>query len=197
MFVSTFEEKSSWNCLQINADKLTLKVLNFWKFTSYFSLKPLWSGHGGNSAGSYLANATSPIPSHCTSIVVTSTVRVNFWNLCGVPTITDNNLNSFFLQLHTVKLKSNMFLEPQQMVEYSNKEQSYTNFLNLLFLRLFADLFHIEEHRQNTQVMFLRNVYRPTVSFVHYFLMVVICVTTEKCNVHRPACSGNKKARGL
>ena len=34
-------------------------------------------GHGGSSAGSYLADPTSPIPSHCTSIVVTSTVRVN------------------------------------------------------------------------------------------------------------------------
>ena len=33
-------------------------------------------GHGGSSAGSYLANPTSPIPSHCASIVVTSTVRV-------------------------------------------------------------------------------------------------------------------------
>ena len=35
-------------------------------------------GHGGSSAGSYLADPTSPIPSHCASIVVTSTVRVNF-----------------------------------------------------------------------------------------------------------------------
>ena len=34
-------------------------------------------GHGGSSAGSYLAGPTSPIPSHCASIVVTSTVRVN------------------------------------------------------------------------------------------------------------------------
>ena len=34
-------------------------------------------GHGGSSAGSYLANPTSPIPSHCASIVVTSTLRVN------------------------------------------------------------------------------------------------------------------------
>ena len=34
-------------------------------------------GHGGSSAGSYLANLTSPIPSHCASIVVTSTLRVN------------------------------------------------------------------------------------------------------------------------
>ena len=33
-------------------------------------------GHGGSSAGSYLANPTSPIPSHCASIAVTSTVRV-------------------------------------------------------------------------------------------------------------------------
>ena len=33
--------------------------------------------HGGSSAGSYLADPTSPIPSHCASIVATSTVRVN------------------------------------------------------------------------------------------------------------------------
>ena len=26
--------------------ELTFKVLNFWKFTSYCSLKPLWSGMG-------------------------------------------------------------------------------------------------------------------------------------------------------
>ena len=34
-------------------------------------------GHGGSSAGSYLADPTSPIPSHCASIVATSTLRVN------------------------------------------------------------------------------------------------------------------------
>ena len=34
-------------------------------------------GHGGSSAGSYLADPTSPIPSHCASIVATSIVRVN------------------------------------------------------------------------------------------------------------------------
>ena len=32
--------------------------------------------HGGSSAGSYLADPTSPIPSHCESIVTTSTVTV-------------------------------------------------------------------------------------------------------------------------
>ena len=35
-------------------------------------------GHGGSSAGSYLANPTSPIPSHCASIVATSTLSVNY-----------------------------------------------------------------------------------------------------------------------
>ena len=34
-------------------------------------------GHGGSSAGSYLADPTSPIPSHCASIVATSTLKVN------------------------------------------------------------------------------------------------------------------------
>ena len=34
-------------------------------------------GHGGSSTGSYLTNPISPIPSHCASIVVTSTLRVN------------------------------------------------------------------------------------------------------------------------
>ena len=33
-------------------------------------------GHGGSSAGSYLADPASPIPSHCASIVATSTLRV-------------------------------------------------------------------------------------------------------------------------
>ena len=34
--------------------------------------------HGRSSAGSYLADPTSPIPSHCASIVATSTVRVKY-----------------------------------------------------------------------------------------------------------------------
>ena len=40
-------------------------------------------GHGGSSAGSYLADPTSPIPSHCASIVVTSTLRVNILECVG------------------------------------------------------------------------------------------------------------------
>ena len=69
----------------LTASVLTLKVLNLWKFTykwswwifdRYCCLK-LIVGHGVSSAGSYLADPTSPIPSHCASVVATSTVRVN------------------------------------------------------------------------------------------------------------------------
>ena len=43
---------------------------------AFHTLLILMVGHGGSSAGSYLADPTSPIPSHCASIVATSTVRV-------------------------------------------------------------------------------------------------------------------------
>ena len=47
-------------------------------------------GHGGSGAGLYLADPTSPIPSHCASIVATSTVRVNYnYLLTCVPQISN------------------------------------------------------------------------------------------------------------
>ena len=79
------------NCLQLFMDcyflcmsqrsihqfvMLTLKVLNFWKFTSYCSLKPLWSGMGEVVPACTSPTLYAPIPSHCASIVVTSTLRV-------------------------------------------------------------------------------------------------------------------------
>ena len=78
-FISSVGSFINYSAPYCTADfHLSLKVLNFWKFTSYCSLKPLWSGHGGSSASSYLDDPTSPIPSHCASIVATSTLRVNY-----------------------------------------------------------------------------------------------------------------------
>ena len=52
-------------------------------------------GHGGSSAGSYLADPTSSIPSHCASIVTTSTVRVNTESVFNSgENITGHNLYS-------------------------------------------------------------------------------------------------------
>ena len=34
-------------------------------------------GHGGSSAGSYLADPTSPIPSHCAVIILLQSVAVH------------------------------------------------------------------------------------------------------------------------
>ena len=39
--------------------------------------KTLMVGHGGNSAGSYLADPTSPIPSHCAVIILFKSVTVH------------------------------------------------------------------------------------------------------------------------
>ena len=44
---------------------------------SYCSLKTLMLGHGGSSAGSYLADPTSPIPSHCAVIILFQSVPVH------------------------------------------------------------------------------------------------------------------------
>ena len=46
-FTSTLKSKSTQQrALNTQNSKLTLKVLNFWKLTSYCSLKPLWLGMG-------------------------------------------------------------------------------------------------------------------------------------------------------
>ena len=52
----------------------------FLKIYWLLELKTLMVGHGGSSAGSYLTDPTFPIPSHCASIVATSTLRVK--DLC-------------------------------------------------------------------------------------------------------------------
>ena len=42
----TVHEQSQFDLEVYCSETLPLKVLNFWKFTSYCSLKPLWSGMG-------------------------------------------------------------------------------------------------------------------------------------------------------
>ena len=58
-------------------------------------------GHGGSSAGPYLADPTSPIPSHCASIVVTGIVRVNPCN-----EISNNARNLFTHLISPIHAKS-------------------------------------------------------------------------------------------
>ena len=58
-------------------------------------------GHGGSSAGSYLADPTSPIPSHCAVTILFQSVAVHQFAVTG--TLRDNvgitlceHLSSFF-----------------------------------------------------------------------------------------------------
>ena len=57
--------------------------------------------HGGSSSGSHLADPTSPIPSHCASIVATSTLRVKGPSMSG---FTDSNF--YFSRYYQVCLYS-------------------------------------------------------------------------------------------
>ena len=59
-------------------------------------------GHGGSSAGSYLADPTSPIPSHCASIVATSTVRVEAMLYC-ICTLNEHESYCIFSRVHDFK----------------------------------------------------------------------------------------------
>ena len=64
----------SWNIYQL---KLTLKVLNFWKFTSYCSLKPLWSGMGEVVPARTLPTLHPPSPQIVHQLARLALVRVN------------------------------------------------------------------------------------------------------------------------
>ena len=64
----------------------TFKVLTFWnltwKWSGWISWQLLWLKtymvkHGGSSAGSYPADPTSPIPSHCVVIILFKSVTMH------------------------------------------------------------------------------------------------------------------------
>ena len=120
-----------YSTLHWSLKTLTLKVLNFWKFTSYCSLKHLWSGMGEVVPARTSPTLHPPSSSHCESIVATSTVRVNilqvtycvnqcittvhppmclswflsssFWSACG-PTVSQEYIYTF--ATHEIWLKN-------------------------------------------------------------------------------------------
>ena len=72
-------------------------------------------GHGGSSAGSYLADPTSPIPSHCASIVSTSTLRVKILIYMDIFTFTCRTSALYSHTLFSVHSKC-MFLQTISVV---------------------------------------------------------------------------------
>ena len=63
-------------------------------------------GYGGSSAGLYLADPTSSIPSHCASIVVTSTVRVKYSTCISINSLFTRQVESrqFPVSIHFNKV---------------------------------------------------------------------------------------------
>ena len=118
---------------------LTLKVLNFWKFASYCSLKPLWSGMGEVVPARTSPTLHPPIPSHCASIVATSTLRVlTFTFLCdGYACLSHLNSN-----IHLVSEWGNtcscMFPVPRGLISWVvvMLSSSLYTMLHVVWLRL-------------------------------------------------------------
>ena len=107
-------------------------------------------GHGGSSAGSYLADPTSPIPSHCASIVVTSTLRVNY--ALSVNTLYLMCINSellisgTYIYIYGAQLQRHWKCVSgiTQVIKYSTTwaHLQKRKFLKLIYLNLLVELFH-------------------------------------------------------
>ena len=82
--------------------KLTLKVLYFWKFTSYCNLKPLWSGMGEVVPARTSPTLHPPFPP-TTSIVTTSTLRVKLPQTKDVPDIKGCEIKEGILLFHIIQ----------------------------------------------------------------------------------------------
>ena len=72
-------------------------------------------GHGGSNASSYLADPTSPIPSYCASIVVTSTVRVKGLMSDLVNCCTGVDMSIATLKVLTLTRHCETFTQPHAM----------------------------------------------------------------------------------
>ena len=74
-------------------------------------------GHGRSSAGSYLVDPTSPIPSHCASIVMTSTLTVNVWcSLCRKRSASREDIDYFECQNEMTEDLIHRYYEVERVV---------------------------------------------------------------------------------
>ena len=59
-------------------------------------------GHGGSSAGSYLADPTSPIPSHCAVIILFQSVAVHQLSWLALQELNSMFICIMYLAIETV-----------------------------------------------------------------------------------------------
>ena len=170
-------------------------------------------GHGGSSAGSYLADPTSPIPYHCASIVATSTVRVKT-ALCRQECVllgTNVPRASLCITLHT--------LSPR--IVFSNFQR--INVQKLMTCLSISSFFHKTTKEQlivlldqSWQILacqiwmgenclvclkvFIRHVWVDSPRFLVLFFKLLIvrwlsgwdkCLSYMKCAIHNPEVLGS------
>ena len=113
-------------------------------------------GHGGSSAGSYLADPTSPIPSHCAWIVVTSTLRVkSHWRQC---TMCHSPPSKAYCQNPGIHKVNSLFVfaginnVPHQLLKllsFVTLQMPYIAHIKILFLQGVWDIFSAEVQSKN------------------------------------------------
>ena len=93
---------------------LTLKVLNFWKCTSYCSLKPLWSGMGEVVPARTSPTLHPPSPPTVHQLLQLALLRVNF-NFTCFHSRSNNSLHLCMFQrcpwnAHFHEMRADVFL---------------------------------------------------------------------------------------
>ena len=82
-------------------------------------------GHRGSSAGSHLTDPTSPIPSHCASIVVTSTLRVNCSYLKSVPCAYMLSVSIVYQMIPFAKMQDKFYESSKNMCPRKLRKKNY------------------------------------------------------------------------
>ena len=74
--------------------------------------------HGGSSAGSYLADPTSPIPSHCAVIILFKSVPVHqlSWQAHKELYVTDGSYGYYIRQCNTVNAKRRTWIQKRELM---------------------------------------------------------------------------------
>ena len=119
-------------------------------------------GHGGSSAGSYLADPTSPIPSHCASIVLylcllqanSKFISLTFIKCC------ENESAQFIVVCFTLAWDSSAIYQPQKnvfkflfSVSYISLSNCYTSADTALrFALLGGDVDVLQKDNECTQI---------------------------------------------
>ena len=118
--------------------------------------------HGGSSAGSYLTDPTSPIPSHCASIVVTSTVRVNNYKEQTFSNKAMSHVNVVQLSARKINCLQQLLVHLRIFGNNFRYKHVGSEYRSQFFLHLFTDYMYIMKNSLHLSVETAITLYQNT-----------------------------------